>query len=180
MRAHPERARSSEITMKYLVDVNGARRAVVTDKGTAVVDGSDAAATLDVANQTPVRTLRIGDRVVRVVVHAREGKGHYALDINGHRYHAEALGERVRAIQELAARSAPPAGPAPVIAPMPGLVVRVNVAVGDTVTAGQGVLVMEAMKMENELRASAAATVKSVRVVQGTAVEKGTVLIELE
>jgi biotin carboxyl carrier protein len=63
---------------------------------------------------------------------------------------------------------------------MPGLVVRVNVAVGDAVTAGQGVLVMEAMKMENELRASSAATVKSVRVAQGTAVEKGTVLIELE
>ena len=57
---------------------------------------------------------------------------------------------------------------------------RVNVAVGDVVTAGQGVLVMEAMKMENELRASADARVKAVRVVQGTAVEKGTVLIELE
>jgi pyruvate carboxylase subunit B len=63
---------------------------------------------------------------------------------------------------------------------MPGLVVRVNVAVGDTVVAGQGVLVMEAMKMENELRASADATVKAVRATQGTAVEKGTVLIELE
>lgn len=166
--------------MKFLVDVNGARHSVVTDKDSATVDGAADAATLDGADGTPARTLRIADRVVRVVVHAREGKGRYVLDIEGHRYHVEALGERARAIQELAARSAPPAGPAPVIAPMPGLVVRVNVAVGDSVTAGQGVLVMEAMKMENELRASAAATVKSVRVTQGTAVEKGTVLIELE
>lgn len=166
--------------MKFLVDVNGNRHAVVTDKNTASLDGAAEAATLDVAGGTPVRTLRIGDRVVRVVVHAREGRGRYALDIDGHRYHVEALGERVRAIQELAARSAPPAGPAPVVAPMPGLVVRINVAVGDAVTAGQGVLVMEAMKMENELRASAAATVKSVRATVGTAVEKGMVLIELE
>jgi biotin carboxyl carrier protein len=166
--------------MKFLVDVNSGRHAVITDKDAATLEGAGEAATLDAANATPVRTLRIGDRVVRVVVHAREGKGRYVLDIDGHRYHVEALGERARAIQELAARSAPPAGPAPVIAPMPGLVVRVNVAVGDAVTAGQGVLVMEAMKMENELRASSAATVKSVRVAQGTAVEKGTVLIELE
>lgn len=166
--------------MRFLVDVNGARHAIVTDIATATVDGAGDAATLDVTSGTPVRTLRIGDRVVRVVVHAREGKGRYALDIDGHRYNVEALGERARAIQELAARSAPPAGPAPVVAPMPGLVVRVNVAVGDMVVAGQGVLVMEAMKMENELRASAAATVKSVRVTQGTAVEKGTVLIDLE
>jgi len=166
--------------MKFLVDVDGARHSVVTDNGTAIVDGAAESATLDVANGIPARTLRIGDRVVRIVVHEREGKGRYVLDIDGHRYRVEALGERARAIQELAARSAPPAGPAPVIAPMPGLVVRVNVAVGDAVSAGQGVLVMEAMKMENELRASANATVKSVRVTQGTAVEKGTVLIELE
>jgi pyruvate carboxylase subunit B len=166
--------------MKFLVDVNGARHATATDGGSAALEGDPERATMDPPNQTPVRTLRIGDRVVRVVVHAREGKGRYALDIDGHRYHVEALGERARAIRELAARSAPPAGPAPVVAPMPGLIVRINVAVGDRVTAGQGVIVMEAMKMENELRASADATVKAVRVTQGTAVEKGTVVIELE
>ncbi|MEO7041615.1 MAG: acetyl-CoA carboxylase biotin carboxyl carrier protein subunit [Gemmatimonadaceae bacterium] len=166
--------------MKYLVDVNGARQAVATDGGTARIAEAEETATLDPADSIPVRTLRIGDRVVRVVVHSREGRGRYTLDIDGHRYNVEALGERARAIQELAAKSAPPAGPAPVVAPMPGLIVRVNVAVGDTVAAGQGVLVMEAMKMENELRASAAATVKAIRVTQGTAVEKGTVLIELE
>jgi biotin carboxyl carrier protein len=58
--------------------------------------------------------------------------------------------------------------------------VSLNPAVGDTVGAGQGVLAMDATKMENELRASADATVKAVRATQGTAVEKGTVLIELE
>jgi biotin carboxyl carrier protein len=166
--------------MRYLVDVNGVRHTIDADKARATTVEKTLSATLDPNVGTPVRTLRVGDRAVRVVLHSRDSKGSYTLDIDGHRYRVEALGERARTIQELAARSAPPAGPAPVIAPMPGLVVRVNVAVGDTVVAGQGVLVMEAMKMENELRASAAATVKAVRVVQGTAVEKGAVLIEME
>jgi pyruvate carboxylase subunit B len=62
---------------------------------------------------------------------------------------------------------------------MPGLVVRVSVSVGDRVEAGQGIVVMEAMKMENELRATAAGTVKSVNATPGTAVEKGALLVEL-
>ena len=63
---------------------------------------------------------------------------------------------------------------------MPGLVVRVNVRPGDQVRPGQGLVVMEAMKMENELRAHAGGRVKTVLVAAGMAVEKGTVLVELE
>ena len=63
---------------------------------------------------------------------------------------------------------------------MPGLVVRVSVAVGDQVQAGQALVVMEAMKMENELRSAAAGTVRAVLAAPGTAVEKGAVLVELE
>jgi pyruvate carboxylase subunit B len=62
---------------------------------------------------------------------------------------------------------------------MPGLVVRVHVQEGDEVQAGQGLVVMEAMKMENELRAAAAGTVKRVHVAPGKAVEKGAILVEL-
>jgi pyruvate carboxylase subunit B len=107
-------------------------------------------------------------------------RGRYTLSIDGRRYQVEALDERTHAIRQLSAKTAAPAGPAPLVAPMPGLVVRVNVAVGDQVQAGQGLVVMEAMKMENELRASSAATVKAVRVAPGTAVERGATLVELE
>jgi biotin carboxyl carrier protein len=65
------------------------------------------------------------------------------------------------------------------MAPMPGLVVRVSVAVGDTVAVGQGLVVVEAMKMENELRASVAGVVLSVRATPGQPVEKGALLVEL-
>ena len=70
--------------------------------------------------------------------------------------------------------------PAPLVAPMPGLIVRVNVEVGDSVSAGQGLVVMEAMKMENELRAAGAGKVKSVHAKPGEAVNKGALLVELE
>jgi propionyl-CoA carboxylase alpha chain len=66
------------------------------------------------------------------------------------------------------------------MAPMPGLIVRVNVAAGDRVQPGQGLVVMEAMKMENELRATAAGTVKRVMAAPGAAVEKGALLLEME
>jgi biotin carboxyl carrier protein len=92
----------------------------------------------------------------------------------------EALDERTRTIRDLSNATAGPKGPAPLVAPMPGLIVRVNVAPGDTVSAGQGLVVMEAMKMENELRAAGPGTVKAVLAVPGTAVEKGAVLVELE
>jgi len=63
---------------------------------------------------------------------------------------------------------------------MPGMIVRVNVAEGDVIQAGQGLVVMEAMKMENELRAPSAGAVRRVLVAPGTAVEKGALLLEME
>jgi pyruvate carboxylase subunit B len=63
---------------------------------------------------------------------------------------------------------------------MPGLVVRVLVEPGDVVRAGQGVVIVEAMKMENELKAPADGTVARIDVQPGKTVEKGTTLVTLE
>jgi len=63
---------------------------------------------------------------------------------------------------------------------MPGKIVEVLVSVGDEVEQNQGVLIMEAMKMENEVRASTTGTVKAILVAEGQAVEAGELLLELE
>jgi pyruvate carboxylase subunit B len=63
---------------------------------------------------------------------------------------------------------------------MPGKVVEVLVAVGDEVAKDQGLLIIEAMKMENEVRSTAAGKVREIRVAPGQAVESGELLIELE
>jgi biotin carboxyl carrier protein len=67
-----------------------------------------------------------------------------------------------------------------ILAPMPGRVVRVLVKPGDEVVARQGLVVMEAMKMENELAAPRAGRVKDVLVTEGTSVESGRLLVRLE
>ncbi len=69
------------------------------------------------------------------------------------------------------------AGSEQIKAPMPGRIVYVSVAVGDTVESGQGVVVIEAMKMENELHAHAGGTVKDIRVGEGDTVDKNDVLV---
>jgi biotin carboxyl carrier protein len=63
-------------------------------------------------------------------------------------------------------------------APMPGLILEINAQQGDVVSPGDTLLVLEAMKMENVIKASGEGTVKSVRVSKGQSVEKGQVLIE--
>ncbi|BDS12165.1 acetyl-CoA carboxylase biotin carboxyl carrier protein subunit [Aureispira anguillae] len=65
-------------------------------------------------------------------------------------------------------------------APMPGLVLDVMVEVGDTIAKGDSVLILEAMKMENVIKAEGDAVVKSIEIEKGTAVEKNQVLVEFE
>lgn len=165
--------------MKYLVDVNGERIVVELDGAHADVEGARHDVSLSSIPGTPVRLVRIGEQVHRVVARRGTSRGTWHLDVDGTRVEAEALDERMRAIKDLTAASAAASGPAPLLAPMPGLVVRIAVAVGDTVQAGQGLVVIEAMKMENELRASAGGVVTAVRVTAGHAVEKGALLVEL-
>jgi biotin carboxyl carrier protein len=76
-----------------------------------------------------------------------------------------------------ARQTAPADGPQKIVAPMPGRVVRVLVTPGDAVKARQALVVVEAMKMENELRAPGPGTVAEVRVAEGASVEANAVLI---
>ena len=143
------------------------------------VDGTPVVAHLEEVDGTPIYLLTIGGTLHRLAVVPGEGRGRYSIWTDDHRFEVEALDERRRAIRELTGKSAGATGPKPLVAPMPGLVVRVNVQVGDQVQPGQPLVVMEAMKMENELRSPAAGVVRVIHAHPGAAVEKGTVLVEL-
>src|SRR5690349_6356013 len=71
-------------------------------------------------------------------------------------------------------------GPQKLLAPMPGKVVRLIVKEGDEVEAGKGILVVEAMKMQNELKATKSGTVQKICVAEGAAVNAGDVLAIVE
>lgn len=78
-----------------------------------------------------------------------------------------------------AAAPAPAAGATTITAPMPGTILKVNVANGSAVKKGDILMILEAMKMENEIMAPADGTVSSVSVQTGASVEAGTVLCTL-
>ena len=101
--------------------------------------------------------------------------GGYAVLVRGHMVDVD--------LRDAAAAGAPArtgGGPARVTAPMPGRVVKVLVQEGDAVVEGQGLVVMEAMKMENELRAPRAGRVKELPARERQAVEMGALLVVLE
>jgi len=167
--------------VRYVVELNSGRKKVsIEAEGVRYEDEAPIRGELSDIEGSPVRMVKLDTHVYRVVAEKRQGRGKYTLWVDGYRFETEALDERTRSIRDLSAAAAGPTGPAPIIAPMPGLIVRVNVSIGDRVEAGQGIVVMEAMKMENELRATAAGIVKSVEVSAGTAVEKGALLVALE
>jgi len=76
--------------------------------------------------------------------------------------------------------AAAPAGGEKVTAPMPGNILAVNVAAGDTVKRGQVLLILEAMKMENEIMAPCDGTIASVHTSKGSAVESGALLCVIQ
>ena len=107
----------------------------------------------------------------------------YRVTVNGTVYEIE-LEELIGTAPAPAA--AAPAAPAPaaaapeggeqVTAPMPGTILSINVAAGDTVKRGQVLMILEAMKMENEIMAPCDGTVTSVAAAKGAAVESGALL----
>jgi biotin carboxyl carrier protein len=97
---------------------------------------------------------------------------------SGHRSYVRVESERMRSAEQ-AKKTSVTGGDKLIKSPMPGRVVKVLVAKGDTVEVGQGLLVLEAMKMENEVRARIAGAVAEVHVAPGTAVEGNAKLVTL-
>jgi pyruvate carboxylase subunit B len=165
--------------VKYVVLLDGQSLEVEVDGERVTVAGQVHTATLGVIPGTPLRQLLLDGRPTTMAVESL-GRGRWALAPGGERREVEVLDERTVHIRSLTSSGDRPAASPVLKAPMPGLVLRVEATPGQRVAAGAGLVVLEAMKMENELKASAAAVVRSVRVQAGEAVEKGQILIEFE
>ena len=165
--------------MKYFVTI-GAQTIEVEVEGARVLVGGEAFEThLAPVPGTPLYHLLLGGESWTVAADPRDGLGRWALGMVGERVEVTAVDERTHQIEALTGRGRPAAAEGIVRAPMPGLVVRIEVAEGQRVGAGAGLVVVEAMKMENELRASRAAVVQTVHVTVGQPVEKGAPLVTL-
>jgi biotin carboxyl carrier protein len=97
----------------------------------------------------------------------------------GRRFYAKVESERMRALAAALGSKGAAVGEGMVLSPMPGRVLKVLVAEGDEVEAGAPLVVVEAMKMENELGAQRAGKVRKVHVTPGQNVESGARLVEV-
>jgi pyruvate carboxylase subunit B len=113
------------------------------------------------------------------VLAERGGSGVWALQFRGRRYRADVVDDRTKAMRDMSSLGSAVKGLAPVRAPMPGLVVKVEVEEGELVEAGEGLLVVEAMKMENSLTAVVEGRVGTIHVVAGQTVEKDEILMDM-
>lgn len=124
-------------------------------------------------------SLLIGDRSYEMFIRAagRQESGASAFEVNigGQTFEVGVQDERARALASLVGE-ARASGDVTIRAPMPGLVSNVLVSEGDEIQRGQAVVVLEAMKMENDLSATRAGIVKSLRVAKGQTVAQGEAL----
>lgn len=143
------------------------------------VDGEPMKVDIATIPGSSVHNLQVDGRSISLVAQPGGRPGRWQIVLAGETLQAEVVDERTRAIREMTGVPDDLADKA-VNAPMPGMIVRVEVGVGERVQAGQGVVIMEAMKMENELRAPADGVIARILVKAGEAVEKGALLLELE
>jgi biotin carboxyl carrier protein len=135
-----------------------------------------------------VDCVRISDRTYSLLLDGTayevdfiKGVSPYAVRVKGEIHDVEVLTEREKRMKAFTKKAdAGVEGRQVIVSPMPSKVVRLLVAVGDQVNVGDGVIVIEAMKMENELRASGAGTVREIRAKAGEAVGGGQPLVFIE
>jgi biotin carboxyl carrier protein len=105
------------------------------------------------------------ERSLQGEIHLIIGSARYAVDV-----------QDPRSLRTRRATAGTEAGPQKVTAPMPGKIVRIMVAVGDDVKAGQGIVVMEAMKMQNEMKSPKDGRVQKILTSEGSTVNPGDTL----
>ena len=108
-----------------------------------------------------------------------EADGEYRVLINGVLYNVQVSDERAKRLAEAAGAFASTSGEMQMKSPMPGLIVAGPIAEGDVVKKGQVVLILESMKMENELKAARDGTISAIKVQPRQAVEQGQVLLTI-
>ena len=123
--------------------------------------------------------LKIGSEIFRCRVAARrDSQNSFVVDVRGSTHDVTIVDpKRLRSAQSSAAHGH---GEAQIISPMPGKVVRVLVEQGATVDAGAGIVVVEAMKMQNEMKTPKAGVVVSLKAEVGATVNAGDVLAVIE
>jgi biotin carboxyl carrier protein len=155
-----------------ITELAGGKYRLVIDGREMMVDGRDVSDT--------TLSLIVGDDAYNIEMEQDpSGQGMNVL-VRGHVVGVEVVDLRTMRLRKAAEVTGGPAGPAQVTAPMPGKVVEVLVEEGQEVEEGQGLIVVEAMKMENELKSPKEGVVRKLTATKGATVESGVALCVIE
>jgi len=161
----------------WVVRIDGQDHAVSLASGAVTVDGTVIDGVVDWTPGARIATVSGRDPLTVAVTRRRDG---FALAARGKSHDVRVLPAHIAPYAAHLIEKVPPDLSRFVIAPMPGLLVRLDVAKGDRVEAGQALAVVEAMKMENILRAEKAGTVAAVQAQAGDSLTVDQVILELE
>lgn len=145
-------------------------------EGRCRLDGEDAGRANWARVEPGIYSILVGGRSYEVRVDREAGPNEYSIRIGSEHYRVAVRDSRARRRDSAATVAA---GREVLTAPMPSKVVKLLVREGQEVAEGQGLLVMEAMKMQNELRAPHAGRVERIHVAEGVGVETGAPLVRL-
>jgi pyruvate carboxylase subunit B len=159
----------------YTVSVDGEEYLVTLDNGGVVSINGEPCGPVSV-EQTSRHLYSVLLGTTPLTVAASGSSGTFEAFTEARLHHIQVTSERERFRKQWSVASQGPMS-AEVRAPMPALVVKVEVAEGDSVSEGDGLVILEAMKMENEIKAHASGTVQKIHVSAGKAVEKDELLI---
>jgi pyruvate carboxylase subunit B len=159
---------------RYFANAGSGTREAIVDGATACLGDAGTAELRSLGQRTRFFVSLDGHSAVGFAVR-RDGVWHVELEGRLHRIQVD--DERTHRIRELTAGVGHAADVVELRAPMPGLVVRIAVAPGDVVGRGETLVVMEAMKMENELRAERGGVVAVVNVTEGATVDRDDLLV---
>ena len=163
--------------MKYLTTVNGTTYEIdVDESGRVVVNGEERAVNFETITRSLFSAL-IDNASYEVLV--EEHEGHYNVLMLGDMYTVDVMDERRQRLMSSSSGFAVDTGEIAIRAPMPGLIIAVNVKEGQPINQGDSLCILESMKMENELKAPRAGTVTQVSVSAGDRVEQNKVVIKI-
>jgi biotin carboxyl carrier protein len=167
--------------MKYYATVEGHTFEIVIEgSGRITVDGVEMTADMQAVGRPDLRSLLLDHVSYEVVVESdASARNLYSVLVGGAQYQVKVQDERARRLAQADRSVRAPAGELAIKSPIPGLIVKTLVAPGQTVAEGETLLILEAMKMENELRAPRAGVVHEVRVEAGAQAALGQVLVTL-
>ena len=163
--------------MKYITTIDGTEYEIEwNEDGKVFVNGDSYNVSVNTLGNGDMVSMLFNNRSFEGVINSPE-RDRWEILLNGENYDVQVQDERAYRLARARGELDGDSGLVSTKSPMPGVIVNVLVEVGQTVSKGETLVILESMKMENELKATLDGTVMEIKVAAGATVEKDAVLV---